>query len=160
MSGESQLCIKAGLPSTSASGARWAESGPTSVRSSYSLPSLLCPCPLPLRVEAARAAFPGQNGKLVFSFAGGVWVANADGSNAMQLTASNDRSPSWSPDGTKIAFASRRDGDDEIFVMNADAATSAKSPSTRRGPYKCLDRGRQADRLRQGVLRDLRRQRR
>ena len=28
--------------------------------------------------------------------------------------------PTWSPDGNIIAFASDRDGDLEIFVMNAD----------------------------------------
>ena len=32
----------------------------------------------------------------------------------------NDEYPSWSPDGTKIAFASDRDGNYEIYVMNAD----------------------------------------
>ena len=32
----------------------------------------------------------------------------------------NDLGPSWSPDGRRIAFASSRDGDSEIYVMNAD----------------------------------------
>ncbi|MBM3239583.1 hypothetical protein FJZ31_25125, partial [Candidatus Poribacteria bacterium] len=31
-----------------------------------------------------------------------------------------DWTPSWSPDGKKIAFASYRDGNGEIYVMNAD----------------------------------------
>jgi hypothetical protein len=73
---------------------------------------------------AADASFPGQNGKLAFFFAREVWVANADGSNATQLTASPglDRSPSWSPDGKKIVFASERNGLSEIFVMNEDGS--------------------------------------
>ena len=34
----------------------------------------------------------------------------------------NNRSPVWSPDGTQIAFASDVDGDQEIFIMNADGS--------------------------------------
>ena len=31
-----------------------------------------------------------------------------------------DFDPTWSPDGTRIAFRSQRDGNDEIYVMNSD----------------------------------------
>ena len=122
MSGESQLCIKAGLPSTSsvrcALGRVWPDKRTFVLLVAFFALSV----PLAFQGEAARAAFPGQNGKLVFLFAGGVGVRERDGSNARQLTASHDRSPSWSPDGTRIAFASDRDGDYEIFVMNADGS--------------------------------------
>ena len=33
-----------------------------------------------------------------------------------------DGSPSWSPDGGRIAFDSLRDGNGEIYVMNADGS--------------------------------------
>ena len=81
---------------------------------------------LSFQAEDAEAAFPGQNGKLAFFWAREVWVANADGSSATQLTSASgtDRSPRWSPDGTRISFASERDasGNSEIYVMNADGS--------------------------------------
>ncbi len=47
---------------------------------------------------------------------------NADGGGQARLTANAawDGTPAWSPDGARIAFASDRDGDGDIYVMNAD----------------------------------------
>ena len=49
-----------------------------------------------------------------------IHVMDEDGSDIERLTndRSGDREPSWSPDGTRIAFHSDRDGNDEIYVMN------------------------------------------
>lgn len=35
---------------------------------------------------------------------------------------SNNENPSWSPDGSKIVFMSDRDGNHEIYSMNADGS--------------------------------------
>ena len=48
-----------------------------------------------------------------------IWVINADGSEQMRLTHRGGGSPTWSPDGKKIAFfASKREGNSEIYVMD------------------------------------------
>jgi dipeptidyl aminopeptidase/acylaminoacyl peptidase len=72
----------------------------------------------------AAAAFPGQNGKIAFDGNYEVYVMNADGSGQQNLTRSPgvDVNPAFSPDGSKIAFASYRDGNYEIYVMNADGS--------------------------------------
>ena len=44
-----------------------------------------------------------------------------------------DSSPSWSPDGKRIAFVSSRWGDPHIFVMNADGSKVRRI--TDRGTY-------------------------
>jgi Tol biopolymer transport system component len=80
-----------------------------------------------LAFSHTATAFPRADnavGKLAFVKDMDIWTANADGSNLKRLTTAPglDLSPSWSPDGTKIAFSSNRDGDMEIFVMNADGS--------------------------------------
>lgn len=54
-----------------------------------------------------------------------VWTMDADGSNVRNLTADahgDDSYPSFSPDGAQIAFDSDRDGNNEIYVMQADGS--------------------------------------
>lgn len=59
-------------------------------------------------------------------------VMNADGSGQVRLTsdAAADHGPAWSPNGARIAFASRRDGTDEIYVMNADGSNVLRLSAT------------------------------
>ena len=50
---------------------------------------------------------------------------------------SDDLSPVWSPDGSQIAFASKRDGDWDIYVMDADGTHLSQltnSPDTETKP--------------------------
>ena len=78
----------------------------------------------------SSGTFPGTNGKIIFaSDRDGnkeIYVMDADGSNATRLTNNSTREyyPSWSPDGSKIAFVSDRDGgtdaSKEIYVMDTD----------------------------------------
>ena len=51
-----------------------------------------------------------------------IYMMDADGGNQQNLTndPDSDWSPSWSPDGERIAFNSDRDGNYEIYVMDAD----------------------------------------
>ena len=60
---------------------------------------------------------------------GGICVMNADGTNLISIANGTgyggiDGAPNWSPDGTKIAFSSGRNGDREIFVMNSDGSNT------------------------------------
>ena len=54
-----------------------------------------------------------------------IYTMNADGSGLTRLTnnSAGDSHPDWSPDGRKIAFASRRGGgNNDIYIMNADGS--------------------------------------
>ena len=53
-----------------------------------------------------------------------IWVSNADGSNAVQVTSLNDiattGTPRWAPDGKRLAFDSNQTGTYQLYVINAD----------------------------------------
>ena len=116
-------------------------------------------CMLPVLLVAAyaaptaHAAFPGDNGPLMFSsnrngaldlfcldpdeFGGGPAPAGSAFSTitmaALNVAGRDDYSPNWSPDGTKVAFNSTRTGDNEIYVYDRVAKTTTRltnSPKT------------------------------
>jgi Tol biopolymer transport system component/tetratricopeptide (TPR) repeat protein len=60
-----------------------------------------------------------------------IYIMNSDGSNQTRLTHENaaDDTPVLSPDGSMIAFASRRGGGGhDLFVMNADGTNQRRLP--------------------------------
>ena len=63
--------------------------------------------------------------KIVFNRFCSIWAMNADGSGQMQVSPTDqfcNSQPTWSPNGTKIAFVSNRPGSD-IWIMNADGTS-------------------------------------
>ena len=65
---------------------------------------------------------------VVFSFRGDLWKVSASGGAATPLTTNpaHDTMPVWSPDGTKIAFASDRYGNYDVFVMPAEGGEAKR----------------------------------
>ena len=75
---------------------------------------------------------------------GEIFSIHPDGSGRRQLTDRRmlrgdrgpvyDRDPLWSPDGSRIAFTSSRNGGEEVYVMNADGSTERRLTVTQRPP--------------------------
>ena len=91
--------------------------------------------------KPAEAAFPGENGKIAFvrdildntpeAENWEIYTMNLDATNQKNLTASDDLDfyPAYSPDGTKIAFYSFRDGNAEIYIMRAGGSSQTRLTS-------------------------------
>jgi sugar lactone lactonase YvrE len=83
----------------------------------------------------AYASWPGLNGWLSFSSnrfgtpsSGDIFAMPAFGLPQLQLTNArpDDAQSAWSPDGKRIAFKSRRDRNNELYVMNADGSEETR----------------------------------
>jgi Tol biopolymer transport system component len=88
----------------------------------------------------SEATVAGQNGRIAFTRDGGVWTMNINGTGARRLT--NGSGPTWSPDGTRIAFT--RDDkaggaccpDTNVYVMNADGSGVVRVTSSRDNQFR------------------------
>jgi Tol biopolymer transport system component len=106
-----------------------------STRSRSALVAILMLMAYVVPASPASATPPGTNGRIAFMRHDDqdhwqIWTANPDMTNADQITDGpyDNAFPAWSPDGTKLAFASTRSDAsnpgaiNDIFVMNADGS--------------------------------------
>ncbi len=63
-----------------------------------------------------------QGDKIAFCYKGDVYVVNATGGKALQITtnAAYDADPVWSPDGKQIAFSTDRNGNFDVYLVSAE----------------------------------------
>ena len=63
--------------------------------------------------------------RVAFTYAGDLWSARLDGSDARRLTTADgdETSPSFSPDGALIAFTGNYDGNTDVYVIPAEGGT-------------------------------------
>ena len=80
----------------------------------------------PLWLRDVRISPDGA--EIAFCYKGDIYKVAATGGSAVQLTTQSayDCSPVWSPDGSKIAFASDRNGNFDVFVMSANGGAAKR----------------------------------
>jgi TolB protein len=101
-------------------GLLWADCGPDSPAG---FPELLKWAPA-WSPDGEKIAFVVSTERDQYAGEANIWVMDAaTGANCRPLTDTPgviDKYPDWSPDGRQIVFASNRNGDFELFVMDAD----------------------------------------
>lgn len=80
----------------------------------------------PLWLRDAQISPDGS--EIAFCYKGDIYKVATQGGKATQLTtqASYECTPIWSPDGKRIAFASDRNGNFDLFVMSADGGAARR----------------------------------
>ena len=84
---------------------------------------------------ASNGRFSPDGTQIVFSYGWHIYIMDADGTNAVQLTTVEENMmPSFSPDGTRIVYASTNNGAYfEVWVMNADGTSPTQLTTTAGG---------------------------
>lgn len=87
---------------------------------------------LPTPTQALRSTLSGQ---ILYSNENDIYVLNLTNFQVTRLTNNSepDFDAAWSPDGSQIVFRSHRDGDEEIYVMNADGSNQTNLSKNPRG---------------------------
>jgi len=83
--------------------------------------------PEPEAVPVLSASEAGVSGRLLFASGGDLYVISANGVGRQALSSGEafESMPSWSPDGSYIAFASAAEGNQEIVIAPASAPGDA-----------------------------------
>lgn len=85
---------------------------------------LLCAAMLLSAAPAQAATFPGDNGKIAYSYSGTIYTISLGDPSGQQLVTHPDGggAPSWSSDGSRLVFESDRGGERDLYVINADGS--------------------------------------
>jgi tricorn protease len=90
----------------------------------------------PGNVDLPRYPSISPDGRMIaFSWRGDLWKAPITGGEAIRLTIhpGDELHSAWSPDGSRIAFNSNRDGYTNIYTMNPDGTDVQQVTRTDRG---------------------------
>ncbi len=72
-----------------------------------------------------KNAISPDGSRIAFSYKGDLYVVNAQGGRALQITsnAAYDSDPVWTPEGANLYFSSWREGSKDIFLVSAEGGT-------------------------------------
>ena len=103
---------------------------------------------LPVSGQTRLLRFPDVYGeRVVFVYAGDLWMASTEGGTATRLTAHPGLEvfPKFSPDGQWVAFTGQYDGDEQVYVVPAAGGVPrqltwypARGPSIAQGEVQPL----------------------
>ncbi len=96
------------------------------IAASLTIASVSSYASVPLWMRDVKISPDGR--EILFCYKGDIYKTSIDGGKATQLTTqeSYESSPIWSRDGKLIAFASDRNGNNDIFIMNAGGGTAKR----------------------------------